>query len=127
MSSTRSLDQHQKVDVGQQKLDVIGTWRLVSCETHDSAGTVRQTFGERPVGYVVYTTDRHVFVQIMLSAHPGSAVTDPFSGTSEDCWLALGYAAHAGTYELLDGRVVHHLEMCLFPPYVGVELTRTLE
>ena len=88
---------------------------------------MRQTFGERPVGYVVYTTDRHVFVQIMLSAHPGSAVTDPFGGTSEDCWLALGYAAYAGTYELLDGRVVHHLEMCLFPPYVGVELTRTLE
>ena len=122
MSSTRSRDPLQETTIDHEMSDVIGTWRLVSSETHASDGVVRQ-----PVGYVVYTADGHVFVQIMPSARSSSAVADPFGGTSEDCWLALGYAAYAGTYELLEGRVVHHLEMCLFPPYVGVELTRTLE
>jgi hypothetical protein len=118
---------HARTHAPHAPNDVIGTWQLVSCVTHTSDGGVHQPYGEHPTGYVVYTTDGHVFVQIMPEGPRNTRIVDPFGGTSEECWRALGYAAYAGRYEMHNDSVVHQLEMCLFPGLVGTDLNRSME
>jgi hypothetical protein len=109
------------------KSAVIGTWRLVSAERHASDGSVARLLGDEPAGYIVYTEDNHVFVQLMQRGprrFSGGAI---FGGTSDECWKALGYAAYGGTYEFRDGMVVHQVELSPFPGLTGNELLRHMD
>jgi hypothetical protein len=95
-------------------------------ESHAADGSVGQPFGDHPIGYLVYTADGHVFVQIMPPERRSSGGADVFSGTAEKCFTALGYAAYAGTFELSETIVVHHVEMSLYPSHKGTELIRQM-
>jgi hypothetical protein len=109
---------------------LVGTWRLLAWEARGADGTVAHPFGERAVGYGVYTADGHVFVQLMRPSRPPFVGGDVFGGTAEENALAIGgYGAYGGTYELEDGggTVVHHLEMSLFPNWIGGVQRRTIE
>jgi hypothetical protein len=87
---------------------LLGTWRLIGLKA-DVDGVVKP-LGDNPQGYLVYSTDGHVFIQFAsrgLRSWPGSNVFDLPWGPRLS---ALGFDAYCGTFEARDGQVVHHIE-----------------
>ena len=105
---------------------VIGTWRLVSWEAH-ADGTVTRPFGDNPIGYLTYTADGYVFVQIMRPGPRTLLGQSQLGATPEEIMRALGFGAYGGTYELQDGVVVHHVEVSVFPDWPGEDRRRALD
>jgi len=115
--------------VARPERTLVGTWRLLSWEARAADGTVTHPFGEQAFGYAVYTADGHVFVQLMRPGRPAFVGGDVFGGTAEENALALGgYGAYGGSFALEDGggTVVHHVEVSLFPNWIGGEQRRTI-
>ena len=97
---------------------LIGSWRLVSYETHDAAGRIGRPYGDA-VGRLSYDDRGRMAGQVM---RPGRAPVEIGGGSAQPVRAAyIGYIAYFGTYEVApDGRsVVHHVEGSLNPEWVG--------
>jgi len=106
---------------------LVGTWRLVSYEARHQAGDTIFPMGRDLKGYITYTADGHVSVQVMVPGRAGLASGDISRGTTEE-WAeaAKGYFAYCGTYDVDETRrtVTHHVELSLVPNWVGQEQVR---
>jgi hypothetical protein len=109
---------------------LLGTWRLISSQI-EVDGTTVKPYGDNPQGYLVYTSDGHVFVQMAARERPvlfgrparqGSVVLDTTKpGTP------LGAAGYAGSFEVRDGQAIHNIEFhLLLPSWSGLVETRTV-
>jgi hypothetical protein len=115
-----------------------GVWKLVSCESKDKiTGEVRYPFGTNPVGRITYDTAGRMSAQAM---HPGRRAVggSPSRGsaavireaTPDDMRDILsGFIAYFGTFDIdvSSPTVIHHVEACLIPSWVGTDLHRTYE
>ncbi len=107
---------------------LIGTWRLVSWENRDESGQVSYPLGEDALGYIIYNADGYMFVAIMSSGRTKFALGDLLGGTPEERAQAAGtYVSYCGRYEFRGETVIHHVELSLFPNWVGVEQERLVE
>jgi hypothetical protein len=107
---------------------LVGTWRLVSWEHRTSDGQVSSPFDGHASGYIMYTEDGHMSVQIMASGRPRFAGGDLFESTPDEATAAYQtYLAYCGTYEIQPGKVIHHIEVSLFPNWIGVAQERFIE
>jgi hypothetical protein len=107
---------------------LVGAWRLVSYECKVGDGKRSSPLGADPVGYILYTEDGQMSVQIAAADRPPFASGDLHGGTAEEMIAAAdSYIAYCGTYELFDDRVVHHVEHSFFPNRVGTAQTRYYE
>jgi len=98
--------------------DFVGAWRLTSVETRKEDGEVHRR-GHR-VGYLVYSGDGHMAVSFMKTDRPRFASGDIRGGTVEEKMAAFeGYISYAGRFEIRGDKVVHHIEVSLFPNWVG--------
>jgi Lipocalin-like domain len=98
----------------------VGTWRLLSWESRNADGEVSYPFGQDAVGYITYTADGYMSA-ILTSAHRAPfAAGDILKATVEEQAAAAATCiAYSGRYEVLEGKVVHHVEVSLFPNWVG--------
>ena len=116
---------------------LIGSWRLVSRETHKSNGELLPdpNLAATPSGFLVYDASGHVAVQL---SRKGRSV----EMLGEDCKIAtatkttpntaqtiLGYDAYFGTVTVHEqqGYVTHHLESALFPGDIGHDINRNFK
>jgi hypothetical protein len=107
---------------------LVGTWRLLTWENRTLDGEVRHPLGEDVSGYIAYTEDGYVFVAIMRPGRAPFAVGDLLSGsTAEKAGAAETYVSYCGRYEYGGDTVVHHVELSLFPNWVGVAQERLVE
>lgn len=106
----------------------VGTWRLVSYRWIDDDGRVTFPYGHAPVGYLIYTDDGHMAVNFM-SASRRRFLAGRFSdATGEEQRRAKKtYQAYSGTYEVRDDKMIHHVEVSLFPNWVGMDQERYFE
>jgi hypothetical protein len=106
----------------------VGTWRLVSCIWTDTAGAVTYPYGRSPVGYLIYTADGYMAVNFM-SANRRRFASDRFpeAAAEEERGARKTYQAYSGRYEVRDGRMIHHVEVSLFPNWVGRDQERFYE
>ena len=106
---------------------LVGAWELVSYEarSENDQRTVHP-LGEDASGYVMYTPDGHVSVQIMRPGRPLYQVPGPGEGTvAELAEAAAGYLAYSGSYHVVDNSVVvHEIDVSLLPNWVGEPLRR---
>ena len=98
---------------------LIGTWRLRSWKSFAGDGSEIDQLGQDPVGYIIYTGDGYVSVD-MMAAHrkrEGSGDTPESLST---------YLAYAGPFEVLADQdtVIHHVEVCSIPGWVGTDQVR---
>ena len=106
----------------------MGTWKLLSWENRTLEGEVTHPLGEDASGYIAYTEDGYVFVAIMRSGRTPFAAGDLLTGsTAEKAGAAETYVSYCGRYELRGDTVVHHVELSLFPNWVGVAQERLVE
>jgi hypothetical protein len=106
---------------------VLGTWNLLSWEMRSSNGKVTTPIGKNPKGVIVYDDDGRMTVQLMQSDRPLSASADPFGAAPDEivgAWM--GFISYAGRYEIDSSRkrVIHHVEICSFPNWVGTRQER---
>lgn len=104
---------------------ILGTWNLVKWSNQLNDGTETYPFGEDAKGYIHYSEDGYLFVHIMMANRQNYSGTDPFKGTlDEDSAAIKSQISYAGTYEFIDGKIVHHVTVSSFPNWVGRDQVR---
>jgi hypothetical protein len=116
------------MDKVQTRNALEGAWRLVSWENQAADGQVTYPMGTDALGYLLYTADGRFSVTISRTGRAGFAAGDLLAGTTEEKARAVeGFVAYAGRYSFFGERVIHHVELSLFPNWVGGDQERWVE
>ncbi len=107
-----------------EKKDFIGAWRLVSFQNEDESGSINYPFGQEPKGMIYYDSSGHMGVNIMPEGRKPFASGDMFMATAEESQDAIRYIAYSGRYDVLEDKVIHRLEISLFPNWIGKDQER---
>jgi hypothetical protein len=117
-------------DPPQDRVPIIGAWKLVSFEIQKDNGEVIRPFGEGARGSIIYTESGRFAAQVMRTDRPRFASGDQMKGTAREIEANYkGFVSYYGAYEF-DGErglVVHHVEGSLFPNWEGRGLKRFFE
>lgn len=89
--------------------ELIGTWKLRSCEYKGKNGTFHP-FGQEPLGYLIY--DKSGYMSGIITRKDRNNAT---SGA---------YNGYSGKFEVLEGKIVHHIEVSYHPDWTGRSLDR---
>jgi hypothetical protein len=105
---------------------LIGTWRLVSWENRSlDDDQVSYPLGEDATSYIMYNEDGYMFVAIMAPHRLRFATDDLLSATKEEeAQAEETYVSYCGRYDFLGDREVHHVELSLFPNWIGGDQER---
>jgi hypothetical protein len=107
---------------------LVGAWRLLSWENQAADGQITHPMGTNALGYVIYTADGRFSITISRRGRAGFTTGDLLSGTTEEKARAMeGFVAYAGRYSFHGDRVIHHVELSLFPNWVGTDQQRSVE
>ena len=111
-----------------RKTDFVGVWRLESLEFRASSGERTYPMGMDAAGYLSYTEDGFMSVEIMKQSRRQYKDNDSGGGTIEEKVEAVsGYISYCGAYEVHENQVIHHVEISLFPNWISVDLIRYYE
>lgn len=106
---------------------LVGTWRLVSW-TADVDGYPLKPFGGDTTGLITYTDDGRMWGTLMrVDRDHLNAPTLAAASESDRAEAAAGYLNYAGTYEVEPDCVIHHVEVSLFPNWIGTEQVRQIK
>jgi hypothetical protein len=107
---------------------LVGTWRLISWENRTADGRISYPVGTDPLGYLFYSEDGYMFVAIMRPNRTTFGAGDLLRGTSEEkVQAAETYVSYCGTYDFHGETVIHHVQLSLFPNWVGVDQERLVD
>jgi Lipocalin-like domain len=106
-----------------------GTWRLISWDIRSVDGQkISYPLGKDAVGYIIYTQDGYMSVAISRPNRQEFAAGDLLGGSAEEkARAASDYVSYCGRYEFHGDTVSHHVDLSLFPNWVGVEQERLVE
>ena len=125
-SYPRSPTVSSVVELAINNNEFVGAWRLVSVETRQEDGSLYRR-GER-VGYLVYSAGGYMSVAFMKKGRPVFTSGDIRGGTVEEKVAAFdGYVSYSGRYEVKGDKVVHRIEVSLFPNWVDEAQERLYE
>jgi hypothetical protein len=100
--------------------ELIGTWRLVEWTFTLDGERAAKPFGGNPTGILMYARGGRVSATLMRTDRPRLGSTTFAAANAEQrAAAASGYLAYAGSYEIVDDQVHHHVEVSLFPDWVG--------
>ena len=107
---------------------LVGSWRLLTWENRAADGRLTYPMGRNPLGYLIYTADGRFSVTISRPRRTPFAADDLLGGSPEEKSAAVeGFTAYAGRYRFDRDRVIHHVELSLFPNWVGTDQERAAE
>ena len=110
------------------KNEFVGTWVLKSYEVRWASGKVTYPFGERPEGRLTYSENGFVSVNIMAINRRSFEARELKLGTPEEKVVAADtYISYSGRYDLDGDKIKHHVEVCLFPNWVGKDQVRIFD
>jgi hypothetical protein len=122
-------------DFGPKEL--IGVWRLVSCEREMSGGQIDKPLGDRPVGRLIYDAQGRVSLQLMRSGRKVESAkaartsweASEIATCEEVREMIAGYLAYFGDYEVDEATrtINHHVLGALIPGWVGTTRKRNYE
>ena len=82
----------------------------------------------KPMGYLIYTESGYFSVQNMHEHRPKHATEDLRQGTDQEKLAAYDtFFCCCGKYDTVEGGVIHHIEVCHFPNWVGVDQRRYIK
>lgn len=104
---------------------LLGAWELRSWESVGDDGVVDYPMGMDPEGVVVYTPDGTMMTTLgRRGRHPISG-GDMLAGPDDQRLAAFSsFIAYSGRFRLEGTDVLHHVQMSLFPNWVGTEQRR---
>jgi hypothetical protein len=109
---------------------LVGTWKLESFTGTDEDGIKTDIMGAGATGFICYSNDDFVSVQILAAERMRYDIPDTFGGTDEQTLVAartiFAYAGKFVTDE--DAAIVYHeLEFALIPNWIGSRQKRYVE
>jgi len=114
------------LSAGHAAESIVGTWRLISQTTEDSESkAIEKVFGEKPIGFLTYTSDGRMTVIITHSTRkpPASAKATE----AEAAHLYGTMVAYAGTYRINGDKIIHHVEASWNEAWNGTDQERFAE
>jgi hypothetical protein len=108
-------------------LNLVGTWRLVSCKARTSSGEIRYPFGQHVVGQLFYDAHGNMSAHAMRVDRPTFASDDSGSGTDAEVRAAFeGHTSYYGTYtsDPSAGTVTHHVRGASYRNWMGRDQIR---
>ena len=100
--------------------DLVGAWAYHRWRITYADGRVTEPFGEDATGLLLYTADGRMSATIMAAGRAPFAAANPRAATLEERAGAFdGYFSYAGRWRLVDGKVLHEVEVALNPGLVG--------
>jgi len=99
-----------------------GTWMLDTFKATDEEGQVIDVMGEGATGFICYSGDGWMSVQIIRADRKRYDIPDVEGGTTEQTLSAArGLFAYAGKFTVDEDNAIvyHHLEFCLVPNWIG--------
>ena len=112
---------------GQSVANLVGTWRLVSYESRETAGAVQYPLGQGVIGQLWYDARGHMSAMLMKPDRPPFASQDLRRGTDAEIRAAFdGFIAYFGTYTVDPAKrtVTHHVRGASYPNWVGGDQVR---
>ena len=104
----------------------VGTWRLLSYEVRRADGEIVYPWGQDPIGLLIYSEDGYMSVAMMSANRTRFVTNDVKRSTIEEKAAAVNtYISYGGRYDIQGDTVIHHVEVCLFPNWVGNDQKRT--
>jgi hypothetical protein len=105
----------------------VGVWALESFTERSDADEKSAPLGEKPLGFLIYTSDGFVSAQLMR-ANRNSFTTDPWeaAASSDAVDLTKDYIAYCGRYEIDEksSEVIHLPLVALLPNLIHQEQHR---
>jgi len=103
----------------------VGAWALVSFEVRSASGAVTYPFGRDVRGYIIYSQDGYMSVAFMKADRVKCKSEDVRGSSAEEKVSAMDtYLSYCGKYEVRGDKVVHHIEVSLFPNWTGQDQER---
>jgi Lipocalin-like domain len=103
----------------------VGAWALVSFEVRAANGAVTYPFGHDVRGYIMYNQDGYMSVAFMSAGRARCKSEDVRATSVEEKVSAMdSYLSYCGRYEVRGDKVVHHIEVSLFPNWTGQDQER---
>ncbi|MFO7700274.1 MAG: lipocalin-like domain-containing protein [Acidimicrobiia bacterium] len=103
-----------------QAHDLVGSWRLVDWTVKLNGGRETRPFGGKATGVITYTDEGRMVATLMRANRPEIGTRSFNEATAmERASAAAGYLSYAGTYEIIGDQVHHHVDLSLFPDWVG--------
>ncbi|MBY0506663.1 MAG: lipocalin-like domain-containing protein [Bryobacteraceae bacterium] len=110
---------------------LLGVWNLVSYARRGANGKVDYPYSERPVGRITYDSAGRMSAQLMRPGRRSTLASGVSfaTGRAADAEIreaVAGFIAYYGTFTVDErvGEVIHHVEACLVPSWVGTDLRR---
>jgi hypothetical protein len=104
------------------KEKLLGTWKLQSFTGIDENGDILHIMGEGATGFICYSQDGWMSVEILRAKRPRYDVPDTELGSDEQTLAAArGMFAYAGRFTIDEENniVYHDLEFSLIPNWIG--------
>jgi hypothetical protein len=103
----------------------VGAWRLVSSEHRQDNGKVTYPLGQSAQGLILYTSEGYMSAALMDPRRPEFRSPELYGGTDQEKIAAMtGYVHYAGRFEVRDQFVIHHVDVSLFPNWIGTAQQR---
>jgi len=99
-----------------------GTWKLETFTAEDEEGQVIDVMGAGAAGFICYSGDGYMSVQISRAGRQRYDIPDVEGGSVEQTLAAArGYFAYAGKFHVDEEKAIayHDLEFSLIPNWVG--------
>jgi len=104
--------------------EIAGSWKIVSWEQRYDDGRLTFPMGEHLYGRIEYT-NHHVFVMISCADRPKFSTGGQWNASNEEKAQAYNSClCYSGTYEVAGDTVIHHIDISLFPNWVGAQQRR---
>jgi len=100
--------------------DFVGTWKLVDYSFLHEDGTVEKPWGDHVVGYLLYSAEGYMSGNLS----PASRRHNIEQTDSQKTRRKRDYIAYAGPYTVKGNTVTHHVEVSLFPNWLGTAQLR---
>jgi hypothetical protein len=107
-----------------------GAWILASYEQISASGSISYPMGTEPVGRITYDAAGRMSAQLMRRDRPRFASNWRQQGSADEIRAAFqGYVGYYGPYTLneKENKIIHHVECCSFPNWVGTDQVRGYE
>ena len=107
--------------------NLVGTWRLVSCEAQAPSGEIRYPLGQHVVGQLFYDVNGNMSGHVMRLDRPAFASDDSGAGTDAEVRAAFeGHTSYFGTYTIDPSArtVTHHVRGASYPNWMDHDQIR---
>jgi hypothetical protein len=108
--------------------NLIGSWKLIDWTVEMQGNRVVKPFRGRATGVLTYTDEGRMVASLMRTDRtPIGTRSFAEAKALERATAAAGYLSYAGTFEIIGDEVHHHVDLSLFPDWVGGTQIRHIE